>query len=74
MPSWPQPNISRVRLMLKFSRVGPDQNFAKFYSVDPKDTSFKKFNLNFFYKNGFWILNLIQIFRLDLNLDPNIWI
>jgi len=40
--------------------------------VGLKDTSFRKFNLNFFYKNGFWILNLIQIFRLDLNLDPNI--
>jgi len=25
-------------------------------------------------KNRFWILNLIQIFGLDLNLDPNIWI
>jgi len=24
--------------------------------------------------SGIWILNLIQIFRLDLNLDPNIWI
>jgi len=40
-----------------------------------KDTSFKKFNLNLFYKkNGFWILSSIQIFGLDLNLDPNIWI
>ena len=32
--------------------------------VGLNDTSFKKFNLNFFYKK--WIL--------DFELDPNIWI
>jgi len=25
-------------------------------------------------KNGFWILNLIQIFGYGFKLDPNIWI
>jgi len=36
---------------------------AKLYRVGLKDTSFIKFNLNFFYNK--WIL--------DFELDPNIW-
>jgi len=36
---------------------------AKLYCVDLKDTSFRKFNLNFFYKK--WILNF--------EFDPNVW-
>jgi len=28
----------------------------------------------YFMKNGFWILNLIQIFRSGFKLDLNIWI
>ena len=47
---------------------------AKLYRVGPKDTSFLKFNLISFIKYGLWILNLIQIFGLNLDLDPNIWI
>jgi len=38
------------------------------------DTRFRKFNLNVFYENGFWILNLTQIFGYGFKLDPNIWI
>jgi len=34
--------------MLKFGQVGPDQNSAD--RVGPNDISFKKFNLNLFYK------------------------
>jgi len=37
-------------------------NLDRLSRVDLKDTSFKKFNLNFFYKK--WIL--------DFKLDPNI--
>jgi len=48
--------------MLKFDRVGPDKKSDKFDSVDPRDTHFKKINLNFFYKK--WIL--------DFELNPNI--
>jgi len=40
--------------MMKFDRVGLDQNFAKFNRVGPKDISFRKFNF-FFYKK--WILD-----------------
>jgi len=32
---------------------------AKLYRVGPKNTSFRKFNLISFIKNGLWILNLI---------------
>jgi len=48
--------------MLKFDRVGPDKNSVKFDRVDPKDTTFRKFNSDFFYKK--WILNF--------ELNPNI--
>jgi len=58
----PQPKVSQVRSMLKFDRVGPDKKSDKFDSVDPRDTHFKKINLNFFYKK--WIL--------DFELNPNI--
>jgi len=46
--------------MLKFGRVGLDQNSTKFNRVDPKNTSLE----NLIYKN--WIL--------DFELDLNIWI
>jgi len=42
----------------------PRQKTAKFYGVDPMDTSFRKFNLNLFYEK--WIL--------DFEIDSNIWI
>ena len=48
--------------MLKFDRVSPDKKSLKFDGVEPKDTSLRKFNLNFCYKK--WIL--------DFELDPNI--
>ena len=48
--SRPRPKVLQVGVMLKFDQVGPDQNSAKFDHVGSKDTSFKKFNLNFFYK------------------------
>ena len=75
--SQPRPKVNRVRLMLKFDHVGLDQNYAKFDRVDPKDASFRKFILNFFYKKidyGFWTWS--KCFDLDLNRDPNvsIWI
>jgi len=50
--------------MLKFGLVGLDKKSAEFYGVDPVDPSFRKFNLNLFYKK--WIL--------DFELDPNILI
>jgi len=61
--------VVQVHPMLKFGLVGPDKKSIKFYVVSPMDTSFKKFM-----KNGFWILNLIQIFRFGFKLDLNIWI
>jgi len=47
--------------MLKFGRVSPNKKFVKLDGVDPKDTRFRNFNLNFFYKK--WIL--------EFELDPN---
>jgi len=60
--------------MLKICLVGADKKSVKFYDVDLMDTRFRKFNLNVFYENGFWILNLTQIFGYGFKLDPNIWI
>jgi len=58
--TWPRLKVSRVGFMLKFGRVGLDQNSTKFNRVDPKNTSLE----NLIYKN--WIL--------DFELDLNIWI
>jgi len=48
--------------MLKFGQVELDKKSIKSDGVGPKDISFRKFNLIFFYKK--WIL--------DFELDPNI--
>jgi len=55
--------------MLKFGRVGPNKKSVKLDGVGPKDISFRKFNLNFFYKkmdSGFWTWS--KYLDLDLNL------
>jgi len=44
--------------------MGQGQALYELSHVGLSDTSFKKFNLNFFYKK--WIL--------DFELDPTIWI
>jgi len=45
-----------------------NSSYVEFLRVGPKDTSFRKFNMNFFYKK--WILD----FELDLNIWIWIWI
>jgi len=66
--------VIQVHPMLKFCLVGPDKKSAKFYGVSPLDTSFKNLIWIYFMKNGFWILNLIQLFKYGFKLDLNIWI
>jgi len=63
-PSRPRSKVIWVGPVVKFSWVCPDQNSSKFDLVGFNDTSFRKFNLNFFYKK--WIS--------DFELNPNIWI
>jgi len=64
LASQPRPKVIRVPPMLKFGRVSSDKKIAKFNGVGPKNTSFRKFNLNFFYKK----------YILDFEPGPNIWI
>jgi len=60
---WAGPNWHLYGSAWRLKRVVPDDLYELSH-VGLNDTSFKKFNLNFFYKK--WIL--------DFELDPNIWI